>query len=1696
MDYINPVVAEVSPNLYTAAKTAGLSRQQATQVEQMSYTIKKHRELSKLSADVARNVYDKLDGGIQEQLKFMFKNADYLKAEPTSGDFIRGVLLAPLNALKTPLVAALKVGGFYNQVINQPYKLARLAAQGENPFAYKTWKTAWDGKAVYDEGALQETTDYFGKYDVEVAKGLLAGLTPGEIVEKYGTPDANILESIKKAFNEPEKFKQVLDGVKYSQVSPGRDIARMLDDKPPANGGMHGDYIDGTTRKFSGVIDFMYQIAIDPLTWLSGGTSKFVTRGDKIANGILSQIDSGVSSARAVEMAFNKNPKLYTLWEDQLGPRIKALSEAKGAEAKADAYRVIKENHPGYDNPYAVKALVDAKVFDATSAKGYFENAVNLSYLMSGRVNGVTYMRNGVAVARTNRNMTDNLMRGLDAVFNARRRPEDIVKPGEDLYKVLADPVDIVTRIKSGDIDLPAVVNSTNEIKKWRKIAKVIGKQAARSPAGLEVRTGEAAILTANNFTARARHLLPRDMAEALTQRFLVASEDEQYVILRNLDASTMYAMGLGGDVNGERLINEILRQKYGDAAGFATKTTSKVNEEFAKAAPANAVQNVDGVLESIHYGPIHPYQSTKAVGSLPYDEIGNMIWNIKSKKNLINAAGGATQGNFSRKLVDAWSILTLFPRLGIRSAIDEAVMYTLTAPTQDLVRFAKFQGYKMGNVAKSFTGSTAATGPIKQGLQKIFQTEPEKNIFEILGKKVTINPEEAVSRQARIDAIEKYADAKGVDSALLTSLEKREAVGQHVANIYGRYIDSEQMQYLLDAFTYSPDAVTSMAQSLVANSAISGKFGKTVVEEMITPSMLDNALAGLGVKMSPKTRNLMTTGLTESQVSLAQYEKFVKMFAGNKASILEKGIPMVYLNPASIFFKNNGLKTADDVTNALDDAMYAIGYRFDPMTDMWNPSITETIKDYLASSSTTVELRALGMSNDEIVRTRLFNMFRDMHETFHGDADLFNQGLVDLVKNKLAQINKRFENSDRVASYNEAVSGISLDDFRDATQGFRIKGEISTAIDFGDFDAETIFRKYGNNAMEWMDQQVTGIFRQPAIMVTYTQIRKKYAGLEKQFVKQQMAANVSETMAVSIAKQRFTEIAMRDAADTVLKYADNPSIRTNAAYMLRTTGRYYRATEDFYRRIYRMKDVPFRVLYRMRLAHLGLSANGMTHTDSEGEPYIVMPMDNIIFKATNGTIGVLTGQGLQGYKQPSFNEFTLKLRMVNPSFSQDAGVPTLSGPIAALGVLGLRNVLGTLPGKLPFIGQYLDEPSKILAEQVDTFALGNIGDNINVTKAIVPAGLQRVWAIIDPTERSRQEVTAAQQAIAYNAANGDFLDPDSTNEEKSAYLKRMRITAHNVIALRNVLGLFSPVAPTLMESKGVPDYLKDVGITSLRAEFFDILNGIIKTNNGELSDPYEQALVTYTGKYPGKLIYTVSRDAKQTEVVVKNTEELKNWSIMNQDFIKNYGEAAYIFAPQVGKFNAATYNWIQAAGLMENKDLETYYNDLLVAQDKQYYYDIARKEKEVLANTPDAMARASIIKQAELGRAALKNSNPLLEAALIGQGNNIGTEETMLGTLEQMLSTAKIPVDSSTILRMRTATKAIRNYIVTCKSIDAQGASNKTQLKAELKDQVEATLKELMMGDLYVTEANRAIFRSILNFYSRDSYYATRKMA
>jgi hypothetical protein len=539
--------------------------------------------------------------------------------------------------------------------------------------------------------------------------------------------------------------------------------------------------------------------------------------------------------------------------------------------------------------------------------------------------------------------------------------------------------------------------------------------------------------------------------------------------------------------------------------------------------------------------------------------------------------------------------------------------------------------------------------------------------------------------------------------------------------------------------------------------------------------------------------------------------------------------------------------------------------------------------------------------------------------------------------------------------------------------------------------------------------------------------------------------------------------------------FADNPNIRSNAAFSLRTVGRYYRATEDFQRRVFRLAKLTPRVIYRLRLVHQGLDARGEVHIDDQGDPYVVMPMDKIIFKATDTTMRVLTGN--TGYSQPAFNDFTLKLKMVNPSFQQDSGMPTLAGPVAGLSVVAIKSLLG-----------YTNNPfAKRVGEGLDTVALGNLGDNITIVRAVVPASVQKLWAILPVNEKSRQEVTAAQQAMSYMAANGYFLNPNATEYEKATYLKNLRISSHNIVALRSFLGLIMPVAPTMQESLNIPDYLKNVGVTGLSSEFFDILDKITKKNQGDITDPYELAMATFIGKNPGKLVYTVSRTDKQTKVLIKSTDELKNWAIANDSLIKTYGEAAFVFAPRAGDFNADSYTWIKAAGLVENKDLEKYYEDILVAQDKQSYYDIGDSEKEALVNEADPNARATLIAQATAARNSLKSSNPLLNSALIGEGNVIGDEQYLMSKVKQIIANPKTNINSATRSRMSLAIQMVEGFVAFTKDPRLSGGGS--DAKKAKRDQVDANLKELMVGDLAVTEAYRAMFKNILFTLSRDTY-------
>lgn len=141
------------------------------------------------------------------------------------------------------------------------------------------------------------------------------------------------------------------------------------------------------------------------------------------------------------------------------------------------------------------------------------------------------------------------------------------------------------------------------------------------------------------------------------------------------------------------------------------------VSAADAKYAPTGVLKQINGKNILLSNDAIQFIHSTDAIGALPYNTIMKQVTEINSKKNLIHAIGGATHSKFVTDFVDAWSILTLLPRLGIRSAIDEGLMFVLTAPGKDLLDFATRKGHKIGTVLTTFTGSKESTGPVKEAV-------------------------------------------------------------------------------------------------------------------------------------------------------------------------------------------------------------------------------------------------------------------------------------------------------------------------------------------------------------------------------------------------------------------------------------------------------------------------------------------------------------------------------------------------------------------------------------------------------------------------------------------------------------------------------------------------------------------------------------------------------------------------------------------------------------------------------------------------------------------------------------------------------------------------------------------------------------------------------------------------------------------
>ena len=1769
----HPVVAQTSPNLYNAVASANLSPEENNMVTQMSFAYQEGLKLRKMPVEQAKESFRILKDDAKKQVQALFPNDEYTKPDPSLlskgigllGGFTGGVI----KKVGSPIIATFQAADQYGKAINTPLRVGFETQTLNKPlFSTKTWSDAYKGVDFYNPNDVKLLEEKYGKAKAAVAMGVVAGKTPGEIIQDWGKVDSEITDALAESLDNPKDFQPIIDETKLSRFSPGRSTVRQAYDekhstvstiweqligKPidvpnlnPEEKAKREAYKNKIKARQAGVIDAIYQVAIDPATYATAGLSKLPligtrlakyaiskgadeagilvagqgNKGRALADKILKAGDTPEAVASTVREVFTR-PDVRNLW-DEMGPYIQKFNESEGNVAKARVFDEFKYTYDEYNNLEVFKLMAKNRVYDAASAEKFFGDVENTRYLLSGRVDGTNFYRNGVATARSSRHLTAGIARAVDSIFNPSARNtatrdtlEKATAATDETWKVLTTLGDEADRGVN-----PAIVNLQSidqDISKTRQKLFKVGQLAGRSPAGGPIFYGDNAIKTIKNFENLAGLVVPKDMAKTLTLNFLDSSEDQQVVALRNLYAAYMQQQGLEGLPKGRQFMEEVLDKTFNNHAGFNTLAKTEISQELSQVMSKHGIDWQAEAPYLKNRGATQPFQLAGAVGALPFEEIAA----VKAMLGVKDSAGKFTLRNgipsildgihrsyFMRAATDIWTTLTLAVRTGPRSGIDETTFFAFTAPSRDVIDFAIGRGRREGKVLTTATGSKAAVGTYKRIINKVFRKG---------------GLEERIDRAERVRIIEELQADMSAKLGYEVPVETidawliRQEVGKRAWDAVFKGRTTEDQKYLMSLLVNQPDTIESMSKAISSKTSLSGRFDEEFRDLTLPDSVITKAFEESGLKLGNKFRALATRDLKQQNQkypALAHFDAFGLRFAHNDVKIAEGKT----VNPVPAFFGNNGLKTVQDFMRARRTVLKQVGVNMDEIDDTLTVFDPDLLKRFVDKFGDSVYWRQKSIPDQAIARIYVESMLADMKVAFHGGKDAYNDALMNLVKERHFDIVESSSKGGDIIdaagmgikktpykAWERAVAGIEFDDFEKVTVDKHPVGDINTRVDFFGDDIEAWYKQFGNFVFDQADRQVTGMYRQPAVTLTYLNLRKAYAKqeaafatkVERQLVEADGFNSKAREQALDIADKRYTELANNEAIYTVLKYVDNPAIKSNFALSIRHVGRFYRATEDFYRRYYRMmRDKPLQVVYRMRLLHQGLQSSGSVHKDQQGNEYFIFPTDAVINGAIEPTMRKLTGDNQ--FVIPQFDDFKMKLTMLNPSFSPDAGMPALSGPGAAVSVLGVKAILGNLPGPLAL-------PGDKAGETLNNLALGNIGKNMTLRRAVVPFFVENLLTLSKPAQdvlgisneenMTREEVSAAMQAASYMQVYGKNPLPENpTPQQRADYMKALRISAHNVMFMRAFLGIFSPASASMQESKGVPDYYKSAGITSLRSEFYTILDGIKKTYGTDIQDPYALATSIFIAKNPKKSIYLASRTDKNTQALIGKTNEVKDWSIANESFINKYGETAYLVAPQVGEFNSAVYNWMEAQDLIGQPKLADYLDRVLVAEDKASYFDIGRREQELLTTTNSMTERKSIIARSTAQRQALLQSNPLLVDALQSK-NNFPQEKIALDTLQVMLDDKETPISPATRIKLRAAVNSVQELVSIANDPDYKSLPYFADMKRDKKAQVEKIILDLKAGDLVVGEAYRAVLRPILDFYSRDTYTPVRKV-
>ncbi|MFN9959743.1 MAG: hypothetical protein ACK55I_42205, partial [bacterium] len=198
-----------------------------------------------------------------------------------------------------------------------------------------------------------------------------------------------------------------------------------------------------------------------------------------------------------------------------------------------------------------------------------------------------------------------------------------------------------------------------------------------------------------------------------------------------------------------------------------------------------------------------------------------------------------------------------------------------------------------------------------------------------------------------------------------------------------------------------NPQVLDSMVNSLGARSSLSGKIDVEYVDTMFTPSNLSKMYEDYGLTATKKFRPIQVSKMSQKQVAIAHYRQYSLSFPYNSKSFGDG----VFISPATAFFTNNGLKTAEDLVKARNQLLENVGVKFSEEIGGYAVTNEKAVKAFNTKFSSTVYSRQQGLPESEIAWLHIDRILTEMRYTFHGGPNAFNKKLLDAVNTNHKEI-------------------------------------------------------------------------------------------------------------------------------------------------------------------------------------------------------------------------------------------------------------------------------------------------------------------------------------------------------------------------------------------------------------------------------------------------------------------------------------------------------------------------------------------------------------------------------------------------------------------------------------------------------------------------------------------------------------------